>query len=112
MSPRALSGYKAVWLIAMFDLPVKAPEDRRRYVAFHRALIEAGFLRLQYSVYARYLPSDDRAETLRRRIRAALPPKGQVRLLSVTDAQFGKMEVYESRKRARTEEPPEQLALF
>lgn len=45
-------------------------------------------------------------------LRARLPPDGQVRLLSVTDGQFDRMEVYFGKKREKTEDPPLQYMLF
>ncbi len=67
---------------------------------------------LQYSVYARYCASEETSETFRQHVRGALPAHGQVRLLWVTDRQFGKMEVYHGHKRRATEQPPAQLLLF
>jgi CRISPR-associated protein Cas2 len=37
-----------MWLFAMFDLPVKSKEDKRRYVKFRRILIYEGFTMLQF----------------------------------------------------------------
>lgn len=96
----------------MFDLPVKTREQRRRYTRFRKLLLVDGFSRLQYSVYARYCPSDEAAAAHRQTIRGGLPPDGQVRLLSVTDHQFGKMENFVGKTRKPTEEPPRQLMLF
>lgn len=107
-----LSGYRPMWLFAMFDLPVTSPTARRQYAQFRNALLKEGFSMLQFSVYARYCPSEEATEVYRRHIRAILPPEGQVRLLSVTDRQFGKMEVYFGKKRKATEDPPVQLMLF
>ncbi len=107
-----ISPLRAMWLFAMFDLPVEGKEDRRHYAQFRNALLKQGFMMLQYSVYARYLPSEEAAEAHRRRVRRALPPEGQVRLLAVTDHQFGKMEVYYGRKSREPESPPAQLLLF
>lgn len=101
-----------MWLFAIFDLPVETRENRRDYARFRKVLIKSGFSQLQFSVYARFMPSDESAETCRRIVRAALPPKGEVRLLSVTDHQFGKMEVYLGKKRKATELQPAQLLLF
>lgn len=106
------SGYQAMWLFAMFDLPVDSLEARRRYTQFRKALIREGFCMLQYSVYARYCPSEEVANVYKRRIRPLLPPDGQVRLLCVTERQFGKMEVYFGKKRGQVEDPPAQMMLF
>lgn len=108
----ALSGYRPMWLFALFDLPVTTAEARREYARFRKALLREGFSMLQFSVYARYLASEADADRFRERVRAALPPHGQVRLLAVTDRQFGKMEVYCGRNREKTEAEPLQLFLF
>lgn len=108
----ALSEYKAVWLFVMFDLPVDSKEARRDYTRFRKRLLNQGFMMLQYSVYARYCASEDASATYRNRIRARLPPDGQVRVMSVTDRQFGKTEVYLGKSRVKAEEKPEQLMLF
>ena len=107
-----LSEYKGMWLFAMFDLPVKSRKARRLYSRFRKVLIREGFSMLQYSVYARYCNSEEASEILRKHIAQEVPPRGQVRLLAVTDRQFGKMQVFLGKKRAPAEEPPSQLVLF
>jgi CRISPR-associated protein Cas2 len=101
-----------MWLYAMFDLPVDTKKARKEYARFRKALIAEGFLMLQFSVYARYCISEEASAAYRGRIRALLPPDGQVRLLAVTDRQFGKQEVYHGKKRANPEQEPQQLLLF
>ncbi len=107
-----LSEYRAMWLFAMFDLPVDTREARRQYTRFRKALLADGFSMLQFSVYARYCPSEEASRVHYNRVRIALPPEGQVRLLFVTDRQFGKMEVYYGKKRKPVEDPPPQMMLF
>lgn len=109
---RDFSGYRSMWLFAMFDLPVNSPKARHEYSRFRHALLKQGFTMLQFSVYARFCSSEEKAEAFRNRIRPQLPPSGQVRLLAVTDRQFGKMEVFSGKKRGKTEKAPEQLLLF
>lgn len=101
-----------MWLIAMFDLPVETKAARKRYAQFRKLLLSEGFTMLQYSVYARHLASEESGDILKKRLRSQLPPDGQVRLLPVTDRQFGKMEVYFGKKRKETEDPPAQFMLF
>ena len=96
----------------MFDLPVETKEDRKEYTVFRKKLQKNGFIMLQYSVYARYCASEEVAVTYRRRVRGALPPGGQVRVVAITDHQFGKMEIYNRRKRGAPEGEPAQLLLF
>lgn len=108
----ALSAFRPMWLMAMFDLPVEDKIDRRNYARFRKALLKDGFMMLQYSVYARYLPSEEAADAHRRTVRSAVPPLGQVRIMAVTDHQFGKMEVFYGRKPREPEEPQNQMLLF
>lgn len=101
-----------MWLVTMFDLPVDTPAARRRYTRFRKTLLDAGFMMIQYSVYARYCESEDAAEVKRCVVRGNLPVQGAVRMLSFTDRQFGKMEQYLGKTRAGPHEPPGQLLLF
>ncbi len=107
-----LSAYKYMWLFAMFDLPVDTDQAKKEYTRFRKTLLDMGFWMMQYSVYARFFASEEATEVHRRKIRHALPPDGEVRLLSVTDRQFGKMENYIGKKRKGNEKAPEQLLLF
>lgn len=107
-----ISGYKGMWMIAMFDLPVETTEDRRHASQFRSMLLREGFSMLQFSVYGRYFPSEEVSEPYKKRIRQAVPSRGEVRLLYITDKQFEKMEIYLAKKRKKTEEPSPQLMLF
>ena len=101
-----------MWLFAMFDLPVDDKEKRREYAAFRKELLKEGFVMLQFSVYARFCGSEERTDVFRRKLQKVLPPEGQVRLMAVTDHQFGKMQVFFGKKRYETEGIPEQIMLF
>ena len=101
-----------MWMVAMFDLPVVTKEEKRNYTRFRKRLQNEGFMRMQYSVYISFCTGEDEAKNLRKRVRAYLPPDGEVRLITITDRQFGKMEVYWERKRESPEKPPQQLMLF
>ena len=106
------SAYKAMWLFAMFDLPVYDAERRRKYTRFRTLLLKEGFSMLQFSVYARYFPGEAAATTVKNRIEHLIPEEGQVRLLMVTEKQFAKMEVFFGKTRHKAEAPPDQLVLF
>jgi len=108
----ALSKYRAMWLIAMFDLPVTTKKARKAYARFRKSLLDRGFTMLQYSVYARYCASEEASKVHRHHLRRVLPTEGQVRLMAITDRQFGKMEVFFGNKRRPTEKAPDQLLLF
>lgn len=107
-----LSRFKGMWLLAMFDLPVTSKNERRKYTQFRKSLIKDGFTMLQFSVYARYCESEEASSVHRKRIRNVLPERGHVRLLYVTDHQFGKMEVFLGKKSRLSEKTPSQLMLL
>ncbi|MDP2168282.1 MAG: CRISPR-associated endonuclease Cas2 [Thermodesulfovibrionales bacterium] len=109
---REISGYNSMWLIAMFDLPVVTKEARYRYTRFRNGLLKEGFTMLQFSVYARFCSSEETSDVFRKRIREILPKDGEVRLLAITDRQFGKMEIFFGKKRTEVEKPPEEFLLF
>ena len=104
-----LSGYRIVWTFVLFDLPVVDPDDRRQYMRFRKLLLEEGFDMMQFSVYARCSPSEDRARIIEARIVAALPPDGCVRIFQMTDRQFGMMRCYHGKLPEVPEPAAEQL---
>ena len=101
-----------MWLFVMFELPVKDQKARKRYAQFRKSLIHEGFSRVQLSVYARYYGCEDSSDTQRRAIAQRVPDNGRVRLVAITDHQFGKMESYYGKNREANEEQPKQLMLF
>ena len=108
----SLSKYRAMWLVAMFDLPVTTRQARKAYAQFRKVLLNRGFTMLQFSVYARYCTSEEASDVHRAHVRNCLPDDGQVRLMAITDIQFGKMEVFYGKKHVATEPVPEQIMLF
>ncbi len=101
-----------MWVITMFDLPVDTKEARRAYALFRKGLKQDGFVMLQYSVYARACPSEENAEAHRRRVRQMLPSDGEVRIITLTDKQFERMEVFFGTMRRKTEKQPGQISFF
>ena len=47
-----LSGYRSMWLFAMFDLPVDTKKARREYTRFRKALLAQGFryVKVRYKI--------------------------------------------------------------
>lgn len=105
-------GYRTVWIITLFDLPTVTTRDKKAYNRFRKALLKDGFVMLQYSVYARHCASDEHADTHAKRVKSALPAKGEVRILRLTDKQFGRMQVFTGALRSETEQPPMQYELI
>ena len=107
-----LSEYRVVWILAMFDLPTNTKKERKDYTIFRNNPLKDGFTMLQYSVYIRHCASKENADVHRKRIRDFLPPEGEVRLLNITDKQYGRMETFWGKKRKPVPPPPRQLELF
>lgn len=107
-----LSGYRSVWVVTLFDLPVKTRADKRRYVLFRRFLLEDGFRMMQYSVYMRHCSSEENGRVHTDRVRAAVPKRGHVRVMVITDKQFSRIKTFWGGKEAPTEKAPPQLLLF
>ena len=111
-TPLVPSEYRAMWIIALFDLPMKTKEQKKRYTRFRHGLLRLGFTMIQFSIYVQYCTSEEAAETKRRKVRFSLPREGQVRLLSVTDKQFARMEIYQGETPRAPESEPSQLTFF
>lgn len=104
--------YRMAWVLVCFDLPVGSKEERKEAADFRKDLIREGFMMVQFSVYARPCASADRVDSQVRRLKNLIPGGGEVRALTITDAQWGRMLVMHSKKPRRSEEMPEQIMLF
>ena len=107
-----LSEIKAMWLMVMFDLPTVTKEEKREYSRFRKYLLGEGFMQLQFSVYAKYCSSRENSQKYYRYIKDIVPPGGYVRLLMVTDKQFGDMVSLYGKNAEDIEKKPDQLLLF
>ena len=107
-----ISGYRAVWIFAMFDLPTDTKKARKDYTYFRKNLLKDGFTMLQYSVYVRHSASEENADVHYGRIKSFLPPDGEVRLITITDKQFARMHTFWGKMRKPAPPAPRQLELF
>ncbi len=101
-----------MWVIVMFDLPTDTKASRKEYARFRKSLLIDGFTMMQYSVYMRHSSSDENARVHLLRVKAQLPDDGEVRIIKITDKQFGKIEVFYGNKRKPIETTPTQLQFF
>ena len=67
---------------------------------------------MQYSVYVRHCASIENAKVHASRMGARVPSAGEVRFLTITDNQFGRIETYVGKTRKAPRLPPAQLELF
>src|SRR5690606_11452279 len=94
-----ISGYRCMWVLTLFDLPVDSKDARRAYTEFRKMLLKNGFMKMQFSVYIRHCASEENATVHVQRIERCLPPDGEVRIMTVTDKQFERMQVFWGKKR-------------
>ena len=104
--------WHSMWVIAMFDLPTHTPKARRAYAKFRKELLMDGFTMMQYSVYIRHCASIENAKVHTLRMGRRVPSAGEVRFLTITDKQFGRIEIHVGKTRKAPPIPPAQLELF
>jgi CRISPR-associated endoribonuclease Cas2 len=107
-----MSGYRLMWMIVMFDLPVGTRAERKAAHDFRMFLLDQGFDMAQFSVYFRYCTGPQHAETLVRRVTAELPEGGKVDILFITDKQYEKIQSYQRGRPARPRKNPDQFVLL
>lgn len=112
MSPTTLSGFRLMWIFVMFDLPVGTREQARKATQFRDFLLDEGFEKSQFSVYARFCGGKEKFESHMRRIEANLPDRGEVHVLTFTDKQYENIIRFSGQRKKRRRKNPDQLALF
>jgi CRISPR-associated protein Cas2 len=101
-----------MWVLVLFDLPTESKKDRKQAGLFRKHLIEDGFSMFQFSIYLRNCPSRENAQVHIKRVKMFLPPKGHVGIITITDKQFGMIELFYGEKEAEKPNTPQQLELF
>lgn len=108
-----LSEYRVMWLLVLFDLPTETKKERKAASDFRKSLLNDGFSMFQFSIYVRHCASSENAVVHTNRVKSNLPDTGKVCVISLTDKQFGNIEIFQG---VNTENPPRetgiQLELF
>jgi CRISPR-associated protein Cas2 len=107
-----LSGYRLMWMVVLFDLPVLTKKERRAATKFRKFLLDQGFEMSQFSVYMRFCAGKEQVETYSKRIEKRVPETGKVHIMQLTDRQYELMACYDGRKRERERKNPDQFVLF
>jgi CRISPR-associated protein Cas2 len=107
-----LTGYRLMWLMVIFDLPVGSRRERRAATRFRNFLLDQGFSMSQFSVYMRFCGGKDQAEAYVKRVERALPKTGLVQILSFTDRQYETIISFDGRTRAPRNTNPAQFTMF
>jgi len=111
MAP-SLSGYRLLWIMVLFDLPVLTKKERKAAAKFRNFLLDEGFEMSQFSVYLRFCAGKEQGEWITRHIERNVPPTGKVHIVYFTDKQYENIVCFDGRKREQPRRNPEQFALF
>ncbi|MCQ2271657.1 MAG: CRISPR-associated endonuclease Cas2 [Bacteroidales bacterium] len=106
------SEYRIMWVLVFFDLPTETKKDRKNAADFRKRLIKDGFNMFQFSIYVRHCPSMENADVHINRVKKSLPEYGHVGIMSITDRQFGNIELFVGKKAESTPQISQQLELF
>ncbi len=80
-------------VIIFYDLPIKTLKDKKIYREFRRMLIKNGYTMIQYSVYSKIMNNRDAAKGNIEMIKKNAPPKGNVRVMMITEKQYASIEI-------------------
>lgn len=112
MITERLNAYRIMWVFVFYDLPTDTKTDRKNASVFRKKMLADGFQMFQFSLYMRHCFSRENADVHINRAKHNLPPKGHVGILSITDKQFGLMEIFKGVEKVATQSPVQQLELF
>jgi CRISPR-associated protein Cas2 len=112
METERFNAYKIMWVLVFFDLPTETKKERRHASLFRKNLQKDGFTMFQFSIYLRHCPSRENAEVHINRVKRNLPELGNIGILSITDKQFGDIELFSGQKEKEKQQPVQQLELF
>ena len=101
-----------MWILVMFDLPTDTKPQRKAATAFRNFLLDEGFERSQFSVYARFVNGKEAFATRVNRIERNLPDAGDVQVLNFTDRQYRDIVHFSDQGRRKARENPQQLVMF
>ena len=107
-----LNAYRIMWVLVMFDLPTETKKDKKNYTKFRKDILADGFQMFQFSMYIRHCSSKENADVHTKRVKSILPEKGHVGIITITDKQFGMMEIFRGHEQVDGPETVQQLELF
>lgn len=101
-----------MWVLVFYDLPTETKKERKTAADFRKKILADGFAMFQFSLYLRHCASMENADVHVKRVKKILPEKGKIGIMTITDKQFGMMEIFHGQKLAETKNMPQQLEMF
>jgi CRISPR-associated protein Cas2 len=112
MNANRLNAYRIMWVLVFFDLPTETKKERKTAADFRKKILADGFAMFQFSIYLRHCASMENAQVHIKRVKKILPEKGHIGIMSITDKQFGMMEIFQGKKTSPPANIPQQLEMF
>lgn len=107
-----ISQYRVMWIFVLFDLPAETQKDIKAYAQFRKNIMRDGFTMFQFSIYIRQCSSIENVEAHIKRVKSFMPNFGKIGILTLTDKQFEKMELFFGCKPQEIKTPNIQLEMF
>ena len=112
LQPAVLSGYRLMWMLVMFDLPTDTKLQRKAATDFRNFLLDQGFERSQFSVYARFVNGKEAFRVRVNKIERNIPAMGDIQILNFTDRQYRDIIHFSDQGRRAPRKNQEQLVMF
>lgn len=99
-------------VMVLFDLPTVSRESLRDYNRFRKMLIKSGFFMMQESVYCKIALNASAVNAIIENLRKNKPESGLVQVLTLTEKQFGRMEILVGEVMSETLNTDERLVIL
>ena len=93
-----------MWIICMFDIPVRTKTEMRKATRFRNTLLDKGFVMKQFSVYIKPVKELGVARTITKSVAMYIPSNSSVSFLYITDKQYAMTENYIGKNHEENEE--------
>jgi len=107
-----LNQYRILWVIVFYDLPTETAKERKVAARFRKEIMQDGFTMFQFSMYLRHCNSRENADVHIKRVKRILPELGHIGIMTITDKQFGDIELFRGQKVETRPNVPQQLEMF
>ncbi|MGL4768791.1 MAG: CRISPR-associated endonuclease Cas2 [Mycoplasmoidaceae bacterium] len=83
--------YNIMRIIVMYDITSDNALDNQAYNYYRKLLLKNGYIMMQYSVYSKCINSKTKFSAEIKKISQKIPKKSRIRVLFVTEKQYGDM---------------------
>ncbi len=77
-----------MWILCMFDMPVKTHKQRKNATQFRTLLLNDGFMMKQFSVYIKPCARLESAKHITKKLKYYIPDDSMVSFFYITDKQY------------------------